>query len=46
MVRLLNLEPVVTRGELYNTEDKKDRPATFQAVARPCKWKGKDTWSK
>ena len=32
-------------GEIYNVKDKKYRPATFQAVARPYKWKGKDTWS-
>ena len=32
-------------GEIYNVKDKKDRPATFQAVARAYKWKGKDTWS-
>ena len=32
-------------GEIYNVKDKKDLPATFQAVARPYKWKGKDTWS-
>ena len=32
-------------GELYNAEDRKDRPATFQAVAKPYKWNGKDTWA-
>ncbi|MBO4312834.1 MAG: hypothetical protein J5838_00925 [Desulfovibrio sp.] len=31
-------------GDLYNAEDKNDRPATFEATARPCKWNGKDTW--
>ena len=40
-----NGDEIDMSGELYNTEDKKDRPATFRAVARPCKWKGKDTWS-
>ena len=32
-------------GELYNAEDRKDRPATFQAVAKPYKWNGKDRWA-
>ena len=40
-----NGDEIDMSGELYNTENKKDRPATFRAVARPCKWKGKDTWS-
>ena len=40
-----NGDEIDMSGELYNTEDKKDRPATFRAVARPYKWKGKDTWS-
>ena len=40
-----NGDKIDMSGELYNTEDKKDRPATFRAVARPYKWKGKDTWS-
>ncbi len=33
------------RGELYNTEDKNDRPGTFVAQAKPSKWNGKDTWT-
>ena len=32
-------------GELYNVEDKDDRPYTFEATAKPYKWKGKDTWA-
>jgi len=40
-----NGDEIDMSGEIYNVKDKKDRPATFQAVARPCKWKGKDTWS-
>lgn len=32
-------------GELYNIENKNDRPATFVAMAKPYKWKGKDTWA-
>ena len=32
-------------GELYNVENKKERPAKFQAVAKPYNWKGKDTWA-
>lgn len=32
-------------GEIYNAEDKKDRPATFKAVAKPHKWAGKNTWA-
>ena len=32
-------------GELYNTKNKKDRPAAFMATAKPHKWNGKDTWA-
>ena len=32
-------------GELYNVENKKERPAKFQAVAKPYRWNGKDTWA-
>ena len=32
-------------GDIYNAEDKADRPWTFEALARPYKWKGKDTWA-
>ena len=36
---------IVMSGELYNTKNKKDRPATFTATAKPHKWNGKDTWA-
>ena len=26
-------------------ENKKERPAKFQAVAKPYRWNGKDTWA-
>jgi len=32
-------------GEIYNAEDKDDRPATFEAAAKPYKFGGKDTWA-
>ncbi|MCR5347236.1 MAG: hypothetical protein K6E38_05605 [Fretibacterium sp.] len=32
-------------GELYNAEDKDDRPWTFEATAKPYKWNNKDTWA-
>lgn len=32
-------------GDIYNVEDKNDRPYTFEATAKPYKWKGKDTWA-
>ena len=32
-------------GDIYNAEDKKDRPSTFEATAKPYKWNGKDTWA-
>lgn len=32
-------------GDLYNVEDKNDRPCTFVATAKPRKWNGKDTWA-
>jgi hypothetical protein len=32
-------------GELYNAEDKTDRPAEFAATVKPYKWDGKDTWA-
>ena len=32
-------------GDIYNADDKTDRPWTFEAFAKPYKWKGKDTWS-
>lgn len=46
-VKEASLEDGVVRmsGELYNAEDKKDCLGTFQAVAKPYKWKGKDTWA-
>ncbi len=36
---------LVMTGELYNAEDKNDRPATFKAKARAYKFSGKDTWA-
>ncbi len=36
---------ITMTGELYNAEDKNDRPGTFTAKAKPYTWKGKDTWS-
>lgn len=32
-------------GELYNVKNKKDRPATFTAAAKPHEWDDKDTWA-
>ena len=32
-------------GEIYNLRDKKERPATFTALAKPHKWNKKDTWA-
>ena len=31
-------------GDIYNTEDTKDRPATFEAFVYPTLWNGKETW--
>ena len=36
---------VYMTGDIYNIEDKDDRPYTFEATAKPYKWKGKDTWA-
>ena len=36
---------IVMTGELYNVKNKKDRPATFIALAKPHVWDGKDTWA-
>ena len=36
---------IIMSGELYNTKNKKDRPATFMATVKPHKWNGKDTWA-
>lgn len=36
---------ITMSGELYNLDNKKDRPGTFVARAKPYKWNGKDTWS-
>ena len=36
---------IVMTGELYNTKNKKDRPATFIALAKPHVWDDKDTWA-
>ncbi|MBR3664310.1 MAG: hypothetical protein IKN64_06610 [Desulfovibrio sp.] len=32
-------------GDIYNAEDKNDRPSTFVATAKPYKWNGKNTWA-
>ncbi len=32
-------------GDIYNIEDKNDRPSTFEAIAKPYKWNGKNTWA-
>ncbi len=32
-------------GELYNADDKKDRPATFEATVKPYTFNGKKTWA-
>ena len=32
-------------GELYDLHNKKDRPATFTALAKPHKWNDKNTWA-
>ncbi|MBR4741594.1 MAG: hypothetical protein IK079_01680 [Desulfovibrio sp.] len=32
-------------GDIYNAEDKKDRPYTFEAFAKPCTWNGKKSWA-
>ena len=31
-------------GDIYNTEDPMDRPATFEAFVYPSTWNGKETW--
>ena len=36
---------VYMTGDIYNLEDKDDRPYTFEATAKPYKWNGKDTWA-
>ena len=36
---------LLARGEIYNVKNNKDRPATFEATARPYKWQGRDTWA-
>ncbi|MBQ7155351.1 MAG: hypothetical protein IJR85_07360 [Synergistaceae bacterium] len=36
---------ITMSGELYNLRNKKDRPATFTATAKPHEWNGKDTWA-
>ncbi|MCR5346753.1 MAG: hypothetical protein K6E38_03170 [Fretibacterium sp.] len=36
---------VVMTGDIYNAEDKNDRPYTFRATAKPYKWNGKNTWA-
>ena len=36
---------ITMSGELYNLRNKKDRPATFTATAKPYEWNDKDTWA-
>jgi hypothetical protein len=36
---------IVMTGELYNIEDKADILGSFEAVAKPYKYGGKNTWS-
>ena len=36
---------ITMSGELYDPNNKKDRPATFTATAKPHVWNGKDTWA-
>ncbi len=36
---------IVMRGEIYNAEDETDILGTFEAVAKPHKFAGKDTWA-
>ena len=36
---------VTMTGDIYNAGDRKDRPGTFTAIAKPHKWNGKDTWA-
>ena len=36
---------ITMTGELYNLRNKKDRPATFTATAKPHVWNDKDTWA-
>ncbi len=32
-------------GDMYNADDREDRPWTFEATARPCRRDGKKTWT-
>ena len=36
---------ITMKGELYDINDKSERPATFTATAKPYNWNKKDTWS-
>ena len=36
---------ITMRGEIYDLHNKKDRPASFEAKAKPYKWNNKDTWA-
>ena len=36
---------ITMRGELYSSEDRDDRPATFTATVKPYRYGGKDTWA-
>ena len=36
---------ITMTGELYDVKNKSDRPATFEATAKPHKYNNKDTWA-
>jgi hypothetical protein len=36
---------IVMTGELYNADDEDDKLGAFEAVAKPYKYAGRDTWS-
>ena len=36
---------IIMRGEIYNAEDEQDILGTFEALAKPHKFGGKDTWA-
>jgi len=36
---------IVMTGELYNSEDEKDKRGKFEAVAKPYRYSGRNTWA-
>lgn len=36
---------IIMRGEIYNAEDKTDRPGKFEALAKAHNYQGKATWA-